>query len=113
MDSTLVRITDLMKIQKIQDQQMIEYLGLPKGAFSNWRREKGKSYYEHIDKIADRLGVSIDYLVRGIEVKKDSLESDEAKLIQAYRCLPDEGKDIVIRNTQMLANMTEKKGNMG
>ena len=62
MDGTLERITKLMREQEIQDQVLIEFLKLPRGTFSNWRRNKGKSYYEYIDKIADRLGVTIDYL---------------------------------------------------
>ena len=64
-----------MKEQEIQDQVLIEFLKLPRGIFSNWRRNKGKSYYEYIDKIVDRLGVTIDYLVRGHEIKSDSLTS--------------------------------------
>ena len=70
MDDTLIRITILMKEQKILDWEFIEYLGLSCGTFSNWRRYKGKSYYECIDKIANRLGVTIDYLVRGHEIKR-------------------------------------------
>ncbi|MBR1709084.1 MAG: hypothetical protein IJ719_09685 [Clostridia bacterium] len=65
MDNTLERIIALMNELKIQDQEMIEYLGLPCGTFSNWKRGRGKSYYEHIDRIADRLNVTIDFLFRG------------------------------------------------
>ena len=35
MDDTLIRITTLMKEQKILDQELLEFLGLPRGAFAN------------------------------------------------------------------------------
>ena len=103
MDGTLERITKIMKEQKIQDQVLIEFLKLPRGTFLNWRRNKGKSYYEYIDKIADRLGVTIDYLVRGHENKSDSLTSQETGLIDNYRKLTDEGRKIISANVKLLA----------
>ena len=103
MDGTLTRITALMKEQKIFDQDLITYLGLPRGAFANWRRDKGKGYYEHIAKIADRLGVTIDYLVRGHEIKSDSLTSQETELMDNYRKLTDEGRKIISANVRLLS----------
>lgn len=102
MDGTLVRITTLMKERKIQDQEMIEYLGLTRGTFSNWRRDKGKSYYEYIDRIADRLGVSIDFLVRGNEIESDALSRQETELVEGFRQLSDEAKDVVLKNVRLL-----------
>ena len=103
MDGTLVRITTLMKERKIQDQEMIEYLGLTRGTFSNWRRDKGKSYYEHIDRIADMLGVSIDFLIRGEEIESDALSRQETELVEAYRQSSDEAKEIMLKNARLLA----------
>ena len=103
MDQTLLRISELMQEKKIQDQQMIEYLGLPKGTFSNWRRDKGKSFYEHIAAIADRLDVSIDYLIRGKDVKINDLTHQEVELVENFRKLSADGRRIVSENTKMLA----------
>lgn len=33
------------------------------GLFSNWKRRKGRSYYEHMTKISDRLEFSVDFLI--------------------------------------------------
>lgn len=60
MDETLERIITIMKEKYINDYERIDYLGLPHGTFSNWRSEKGRSYYAHIGKISDRLDVSIN-----------------------------------------------------
>ena len=76
---------------------------MPRGAFANWRRDKGKAYYEHIANIADRLGVTIDYLIRGHEIKSDSLTSQETELIDNYRNLTDEGRKIISANVKLLS----------
>ena len=104
MDDTFERICSLMKEQKIQDQEMISYLDLSRGTFSNWRRNNGRSYYEHIDKIADRLGATIDYLIRGENIKTDSLSHQETELLNNYRKLTNEGKDVVSATVKLLAD---------
>ena len=103
MDDTFERICTLMKEMKIQDQEMISFLGLSKGTFANWRRNNGRSYYEHIDKIADRLGVSIDFLIRGEDLKTDSLSHQEYELIENFRKLTEKGKKVVSAGTKLLA----------
>lgn len=62
MDTTLERILELMKEKRVTAYAMKDVLGVPHGSFSNWKRGKGKSFYEHIDMIADQLGVTIEYL---------------------------------------------------
>ena len=103
MDGTLERIIELMKEQKILDWEMIDAVGLSRGTFANWRRNRGKSYYEHIDKIADRLGVTIDYLIRGREIKSDTLTNQETELIDNYRNLTAEGQRIISANVKLLS----------
>ena len=104
MDNTLQRIMEKMSEKHILDREMIEYLGLPKGTFSNWKRDKGKSYYAYIDKIADKLNVSIDYLIRGYEIEKLTLKAQEKTLIDNYRKLTQEGQKVVSANVSLLAN---------
>ena len=103
MDETLTRILDLMKEQGVTAVAMEDLLEVPKGSFSNWKRGMGKAYYEHVDKIADRLGVTIDYLIRGKEIKTDTLSSQEMDLIENFRCLTIEAKEIMIKNVRLLA----------
>lgn len=103
MDDTLNRICRLMNEQKIQDQEMISYLELSRGTFANWRRNNGRSYYEHIDKIADRLDVTIDYLIRGEDLKTNSLSHQEYELIENFRKLNKNEKEVVSAGTKLLA----------
>lgn len=85
MDSTLERILERMKNQNISVISMEKYLNIPQGSFSNWKRGMGKLYYSHIDKIADKLEVSIDYLIRGKELNQSSLTQQESELIDNFR----------------------------
>ena len=47
MGETPKRILDLMKKQGTIAVGMEDLLGVPRGSFSNWKREMVKSYYEH------------------------------------------------------------------
>ena len=100
MDETLVRILNLMKEKKITAVSMEDFLEIPRGSFSNWKRGKGRSYYEHISKIADRLEESLDYLIRGRET--DALEAQERELVIEFRKLPEEAKNVILKNVRLL-----------
>ena len=65
--------------------------------------ELAQRQWKYIDKIADRLGVTIDYLIRGHEIKSDSLTSQETELMDNYRKLTDEGRKIISANVKLLA----------
>ena len=60
------------------------------------------AYYEHISKIADRLEVTIDYLVRGEDIKTDSLTHEETELINGFRKMTKEGKKIIAANIKLI-----------
>ncbi len=94
MDPTLERIIEKMKEQHILDKELIEFLHLPRGTFSNWKRNLGKSYYEHIVEIADKLNVSCDYLLRGRETNRQ-LSSNEEILLEKYRQLSPEMQNVI------------------
>ena len=85
MDLTLERILDTMSIKGISSYKMEKYLNIPRGSFSNWKRGMGKLYYSHIDKIADKLEVSIDYLIRGEETNRLCLSDQEVEIINWFR----------------------------
>ena len=81
---------------------MQEYIGVPKGTFSNWKRGIRRYFYAYIDQIADRLGVSIDYLVRGEDLKTDYLTHEENRLIHDFRKLTPEARKIISANIKLI-----------
>ena len=62
-DEVLERILELMKEKRVTAVDMEDLLKMQHGSFSNWKRGKGKSFYEHMAKISDRLEGSVDYLI--------------------------------------------------
>ena len=47
--------------------------------------------------------MTIDYLIRGHEIKSDSLTSQETELMDNYRKLTDEGRKIISANVKLLS----------
>lgn len=100
MDETLERILELMKEKQMTAVSMEDFLEIPRGSFSNWKRGKGRSYYEHIGKIAEKLDESVDYLIRGSE--SEALVGQERELIVDFRRLSEEAKDVIMKNVRLL-----------
>ena len=63
MDTSLTRILGLLKQKGIKDKDLIDGIGLNKSAISDWKSGRSKSYKRPIDKIADYLDVSTEYLL--------------------------------------------------
>lgn len=101
MDETLERILELMKEKRVTAVAMEDLLEVPHGSFSNWKRGKGRSYYEHMAKISDKLEVSVDFLIRGRN-DSDTLSGQERKLIEGFRKLSDEAQEVIIKNVKLL-----------
>jgi len=64
-----------------------------------------KAYYEHIDRIAARINASIDYLVQGKTTEKESLSRREKEIVECFRQLTDQTKDIIVENVRLLTNV--------
>lgn len=91
-----------MKEQNITAQDMEIRIEVSRGTFSNWKRQKGHSYFEYIDKLADQLGVSIDYLIRGENMNTDALSHDEFELISNYRKLSSKARNHIAENIKLI-----------
>ena len=60
---TLNRISALLKERGIQQKDLCEYIGLKPQAYTNWKGGSNDSYMKYLPRIAEYLGVSIDYLL--------------------------------------------------
>ena len=82
--NTLDKILFLLKKQGKKQIELCEFIGVKKNAFTSWKAGVNHSYKKHIDKIAEFLGVSTDYLL-GIENKNNpAANSDEALMFALY-----------------------------
>ena len=88
----LDRIIELLGERNQQD--LTDYLGLKKSAFTDWKGGKSNSYQKYLVQIAEYFNVSIDYLVTG-KITSDSLSPKETNLIMSYRELSEQGQEYI------------------
>ena len=79
------KIQNLLKEQNKEQKDLCEYLNLSKSTFSSWKSGVTNSYLKHLPKIAEFLGVSVDFLL-GNEKSPAGAELSEKdrKLVDAY-----------------------------
>ena len=88
-DEVFQRMDGLMKQSGKPEKDLIEYLGLRIGTFSQWRRGKGYSYMLYIKEICDFFHVTPNYLFLGEDASmnngEDFYTKDEKEVIECYR----------------------------
>ena len=104
-DPVLQRIMELLKRNGRTEKDLVTYLCLAKNAFDHWKFDNSSSFMNHIDKIADYLGVSIDFLVRGHDT--DSFVATEKEIIETYRMLNINRQRMILNMLNELKNLTE------
>lgn len=57
------RITQLREQHKIKQADLAKHMGISQGTLSNWETGKHEPGNDHLQKLADYFGVSIDYLM--------------------------------------------------
>ncbi|MCW0941918.1 helix-turn-helix domain-containing protein [Citrobacter freundii] len=83
------RLNEILELKNLTKSDMARICGVSAQSVNNWfvRGTIGKS---SAIKLADALGVSLEWVL-GQEVdEKDGLKSDERRLLELYRQLPDE-----------------------
>ena len=105
----LDRIVFLLKEKGLDQQDLISYLSLPRGTFSNWIRGKSHSYYEHLNEIGKYLGVTSQFLATGladnyIEKTMSCITESEIEIIKLYNKLEPKAKNTVREMLLLLTN---------
>ena len=100
-DPILLRIISLLKRNGHTEKDLLRSVNLKDTTFNRWKFENSKSFMQHIDKIADYLGVSIDYLVRGQEANGADrgmvgFVAKEKEIIDFYRKLSRKRQEMIL-----------------
>jgi transcriptional regulator with XRE-family HTH domain len=103
MDLTMQRIVDEMELQKKQQIELGEHLGVTPNIITDWKSGRLKSYKKYLHGIADFLGVSVEYL-RGETDEKmkppvnedEGLTNEERLLLALFNQIPKEKKSEAI-----------------
>ena len=59
----LTNILALLKSQNRKQVELTNYLGLSKNVFTEWKAGRNDAYMKYLPKIAEFLGVTVDYLL--------------------------------------------------
>ena len=90
------RLDELMKRSGKMEKELIEYIGLPAGTFSQWRRGNGDSYLRYIKEICEFFKVTPNYLFFFFfEIPESLCSKDEADLLDCYRKVGNREKSYI------------------
>lgn len=95
-ESIVERIFETMKEEKITQQQLANELGIGQSTVASWKKRDCPPPINYISKIANILGVTIDYLVTGSNnPTKYKLTTNEQLLIRLYRTASTEHQKLI------------------
>lgn len=107
--SDVVDRIDALLAQRNETRNNLRDLGILHQTISQWSTKNRMPRADDLHKIADYLGVSMEYLLTG-EVKK--MTTDEINIIYKIRMLSPEQKEILQNQLDFMVNMNlEKKKN--
>ena len=94
----LDRITNALKEKKKTQKELCEYVGISKNAYTNWKSGHMKSYERYLPKIAEFLGVSVDYLLGNTDKKESpsDISEDDKMVLQAFKSLTAEQQESLL-----------------
>ena len=94
------RIDNLITTQKKKKNDLNDYLGVTHSMYNNWRNGSSTSYYKYIDKIAEFLNVTPNYLLCGsdsFDLQETQVRKYEAKILNILRNIPEKECDRLIK----------------
>lgn len=88
----------------MRDADIARIANIPKSTFSDWKSGRGTPKTEKMKKIADALGVPVDYLMTGdakylyfAYMKEVEASAEEMQLINAFRKADDLTQQMILR----------------
>ncbi len=90
------RLNEILELKNLTKSDMARICGVSAQSVNNWfvRGTIGKS---SAIKLADALGVSLEWLLGQDVGEKDGLKPDEQRLLELYRQLPEEEQENMLR----------------
>ena len=98
-NNVIQNIINLLNDQHKTQKNLTDYLGITQNAFTDWKSGRIKSYNKHLPKIAEFLGVSVDYLLGKTDEPSQSRQKTlvpelaqtvhERAVLEAYRAQPE------------------------
>lgn len=86
------RVECILKEKRLTQKELAEDLGLRRPTLSDWKKNGAVPAGDICIRIADYLGVSVEWLVTG---KEAALSSEEKTLLKQWQILSPEQKDTI------------------
>ena len=108
-DIVVLKIMELLKIQGKTEKDLTDHVGLANTTFTKWKYKGLKSYRKHLDKIAEFLEVTPEYLTEGVDdiINLNSMTASELRLIQMYRKMGNDAKEILLKTAGYFADIEQ------
>jgi len=90
-----LRLRELRDKHKLTQQEIADCLQLSRYAYSLYELGKRQMNYQTMCLLADRYGVSIDYLLGRTDTNLVPLNGAETDVVKQYRLLDKRGKDSI------------------
>ena len=91
------RITELLIQNGKTQKELMDYLGVAKAAYSDWKSGRSGSFRRHAEKIAEFLGSTPEYILYG-----DTGDPGENELLKLYRRMDETKKERLLKFAQSI-----------
>lgn len=98
-------VRSLLKEKKLSQNAFARLLEVEVRTFQDWVYSKRLPTVEMAKKIADKLEVSLDYLLTGTMQDNPVLTADEKELIDFYRKTANVYKNLVVRQVEVASKI--------
>jgi transcriptional regulator with XRE-family HTH domain len=108
-DLVVLRILNELKMQGKTEKELEKALNMSNGTVTKWKYLDGKSYRNHIGRIADFLNVTVEYLQGKPEKQKQDIELTgvELRLIELFRKMSSGERKCMLQSAEYFANSSE------
>ena len=108
-DKIVLKIMELLKIQGKTEKELTDHVGLANTTFTKWKYKGLKSYRKHLDKIAEFLEVTPEYLTEGVDdiINLSTMTTSEIKLLQLYRKMGDNAKEVLLKTAGIFVDTAQ------
>lgn len=103
------RIEELIKTNRMGKLEFYKVLGISANSYSLWKKGETRPTNDNLEKAADILGCSLEYLMFGIQkekqptVQNSELSEDEEELLDLYRGFNVEGKVDALKHLRLMS----------
>jgi len=102
------RIAQIRSQTGLTQAQFAELLDVSQGLVSAWESRSKSPGTAKLRRLAEVTGVSMDYIMRGGSIVRDSIkltDPEEIRLVLSYRSLPERAKKNAFEMIDMVSNV--------